>query len=225
MNLPGSLKRVLGALPIAAVATVATVGLSMGAPAAGAAGGRCEPDRSRTEEASRYARVYSVRRVQDDAVTRRWYACLHRTGRRVHLGDVGPAGQFSDRISPVRLAGRHVAFAAEYTASTGDALGAVVTVRDLRTGALVHRFQSPGDPNTYDVTDLELRAGGPVAWVARIIQGTPVTTTFEVRTFSTGESQSTIVDSGAAIDRRSLALSGATLYWSNDGSPRSTTLR
>lgn len=48
-----------------------------------------------------------------------------------------------------------------------------MTVRDLRTGAFVHRFQSRGDPNTYDVTDLELRATGSLAWVARIIQGMP----------------------------------------------------
>lgn len=65
-----------------------------------------------------------MRRVQDDAVTRRWFGCLYSSGRRVHLGDVGPAGQFSDRIAPVRLAGRHVGFSAEFTASTGDAIGA-----------------------------------------------------------------------------------------------------
>ena len=208
------------------VATLAGVALAMAGPISPAvAQTGCEARGSRTEEASRFARVYSVRRVRDnDAVTRRWYACLYRTGRRVALGEVGPAGMFSDRISPVRLAGRYVATAEEYTAATGDALGAVVQVRDLRTRALVSRFQSPGDPNTYDVTDLELRANGSVAWIARIVQGTPATTTYEVRTFSAGESQSVVVDSGDAIDTRSLAVSGRTLYWTHGGAPRSTTL-
>ena len=215
-------------LPAAPVAVAATVALAVAAPAtatAAAAEDRCDAKRSRTEEASRYARVYSVRRVQDDAVTRRWYGCLYRTQRRVHLGDVGPAGMFSDRISPVRLAGRYVATAAEYTASTGDAQGALIQVRDLRSGALVQRFQSPGDPNTYDVTDLELRSNGSVAWIARIIQGMPATTTYEVRRFPATESHSTILDAGPAIGRRSLALSGPTLYWTRDGALRSTTLR
>lgn len=217
-----TLKRLLSAATVAAVATVA---LAVGAPVTAAAQDRCELKRSKTEEASRYARVYSVRRVQDDAVTRRWYACLYRTGRRIHLGDVGPAGMFSDRISPVRLAGRYVATAEEYTASSGDALGAVIEVRNLLTGALVHRFQSPGDPNTYDITDLELRSNGSVAWIARIVQGVPATTAYEVRTFPTTESHTTIVDAGPAIDPRSLALSRKTLYWTRDGAPRSTTLK
>ena len=222
MTLHKLITRFLTGAPVAAVATVA---LAAGSPATAVAQDRCQAERSRTEDASRYARVYSVRRVQDDAVTRRWYACLYSAGRRVHLGVVGPAGQFSDRIAPVRLAGRYVAFSSEYTASTGDAIGAVVTVRDLRTGAFVNRFQSPGDPNTYDVTDLELRANGSVAWVAGIIQGMPATTTFEVRAFQERKAQSTVLDSGAAIGSGSLALSGRTLYWTSDGTPRSTTLR
>lgn len=207
------------------VAAAVTVDPAAGASSSAGVGERCARKGSKTEEASRHARVYSVRRVQDDAVTRRWYGCLYRTQRRVHLGDVGPAGMFSDRISPVRLAGRYVATAAEYTASTGDALGALIQVRDLRSGALVQRFQSPGDPNTYDVTDLELRSNGSVAWIARIIQGMPATTTYEVRRFPTTESHSTILDAGTGIGPRSLALSGRTLYWTHDGAPRSTILR
>lgn len=221
MTLSKLITRLLTGAPVAAVATVA---LATGSPATAVAQDRCQAERSRTEEASRHARVYSVRRVQDDAVTRRWYACLYSAGRRVHLGVVGPAADFSDRIAPVRLAGRYVAFSSEYTASTGDAIGALVAVCDLRTGTFVHRFQSPGDPNTYDVTDLELRANGSVAWVARIIPGMPATTTFEVRAFQAAKTRSTILDSGAAIGSRSLALSGMTLYWTNDGAPRSTKL-
>ena len=221
MTVSKLITRLLTGVPVAAVATVA---LAAGGPATAVAQDRCQAERSRTEEASRYARVYSVRRVQDDAVTRRWYACLYSANRRVHLGDVGPASDFSDRIAPVRLAGRHVAYSSEYTAATGDAIGALVAVRDLRTGAFVHRFQSPGDPNTYDVTDLELRANGSVAWVARIIQGMPATTTFEVRSFQAPKAPSTILDSGGAIGSGSLALSGRTLYWTTDGLPRSATL-
>jgi len=210
----------------ASVAVLTTAGLAIGgAPALAAPEDRCDRPGSRTEEASRYARVYSLRRVENDAVTRRWYACLYSTGRSVRLGVTGPAGEFSDRISPVRLAGRHVAFAEEYTASTGDALGAVVQVRNLRTRALVHRFQSPGDPNTYDVTDLELHPDGSVAWIARIVAGIPATTTYELRSLSSDGQDAALVDSGAGLAARSLALSGRTLYWTRDGVSRSTTLR
>ena len=211
---------------LAGIGTLAVAILALAGSAAPAvAAERCQAKNSRTEEASRYARVYSVRRIQDDAVTRRWYGCLYSSGRRVRLGDVGPSGQFSDRISPVRLAGRHVAYASEYTASTGDALGAVVQVRDLRTGAFVRRFQSPGDPNTYDVTDLELRTNGSVAWIARIIAGTPARTSYEVRLFPTSQAQASIADAGPTLGARSLALSAGTLYWTRDGAARSAVLR
>ena len=117
-----------------------------------------------------------------------------------------------------------MAAATEDTAATGDAIGAVVEVADLGTGRVVARFQSPSEPNTYDVTDLELRANGSVAWIARIVSGTPATTTYEVRTFGPTVSHSTIVDSGPDIASRSLALSAPTLYWTRAGAPRSTTL-
>ena len=213
--------RHLAGITAAAVAVLASA--ASASPAAAAE--RCQAKNSRTEEAGRYARVYSVRRIQDDAVTRRWYGCLYSSGRRIRLGDVGPSGQFSDRISPVRLAGRHVAYASEYTASTGDALGAVVQVRDLRTGAFVRRFQSPGDPNTYDVTDLEVRTNGSAAWIARIIAGTPAFTSYEVRLFPSSQAQSTIADAGSSIGARSLALSAGTLYWTREGAARSAVLR
>lgn len=219
-------KRRFAAAPAAMLTALAVAGVGPAtATATAAAKERCAAKGSRTEVASRAARVYSVRRVRDGEATRRWYGCAYAAGRRVHLGDVGPAGEFSDRISPVRLAGRHVAFVSEYTASTGDALGAVVAVRDLRTGAFVRRFASPGDPNTYDVTDLELRANGSVAWIARIVAGMPATTTYEVRVFPTTDSHSTIVDSGTSIASRSLALSSTTLYWTHDRVARSTALK
>lgn len=221
MTVRDVLKRLLTGLPVAAVAGAV---LAAGAPAAAVAADECQARGSRTEEASRYARVYSVRRVQDDTHVRRWYACLYSEDRRVRLGTVGAGGVHLDRISPVRLAGRYVATASEYTAATGDALGAVVEVRDLRTGRLVRHFHSPSEPNTYDVTDLELRANGSVAFIARVLGGMPATTTYEVRALRSTGSSSELLDSGAGIDRRSLALSGSTLYWSNDGLPRAARL-
>ena len=124
----------------------------------------------------------------------------------------------------MRLAGRHVAFVSEYTAATGDALGAVVSVRDLRTGAFVRRFASPGDPNTDDVTDLELRSNGAVAWIARVVAGMPAITIKEVRVFPATDPHSTVVDSGTDVEPRSLALSSTTLYWTRDGVARSASL-
>ncbi len=59
------IRRLLTGAPVAALATLAQAAES---PKIAVAQDRCQAERSRTEEAGRYARVYSVRRVQDDAV-------------------------------------------------------------------------------------------------------------------------------------------------------------
>lgn len=118
-----------------------------------------------------------------------------KTPRRVRLGTVDAGGIHLDSIS-VRLAGRHVATAGEYTASAGDALGAFIEVRDLRTSRVRHRFESPSEPITYEVTDLELRLSGSVAWIARVLGGMPAVTTFEVRVSQGGASPARWTRSG-----------------------------
>ena len=103
MTYPLAFRRLLG-LPVALASSVA---LTVGAPPAFAAShDACQARGSTTEEASRSARVYSVRSVRDGDAIRRYYACLYSSGRRVRLGTVGNAGVLADRISPVRLAGR-----------------------------------------------------------------------------------------------------------------------
>ncbi len=77
-------RRPLAAASVVAAGTV--LSLAAGAPPAWAAPDDCRAKGSPTEEASRYARVYSVRRVQDDTNVRRWYGCLYSAGRRVRLG-------------------------------------------------------------------------------------------------------------------------------------------
>ena len=218
-----NLKRLIATGSAAAMTSVAFAAVSA-APALANGGTACSATGSRTEEASRSARVYS--RVVAGGEVRRWYGCLYSADRRVRLGDVGAPGSYLDRISPVRLAGRYVATANEWTATTGDAIGAVIVVRDLRTGAVVHRFENDPAINTYDVTDLELRANGAVAWIARVVMaGTPATITDEVRTSLPGTSATRLLDEAPAVERRSLALSGRTLYWTSGGVPRSATLR
>jgi hypothetical protein len=183
----------------------------------------CQLAGSKTETSSRNARAFSRRTVVRGSSVRRWYGCLHSRNRRYVLGDVGPSGEFLDRVAPLRLAGRFVGHANEFTASSGDAVGAIVVVRDLRTGAVRHRFENASDFARYDVTDLEQRTSGSVAWIAATSPFGPPTTNYEVRAMS-GSSERAVLDSGPGIEPRSLTLRGTTLRWRNAGAERSVTL-
>ena len=197
--------------------------------AAGAA--TCQVSGSKPEEASRSARVFSRRESRraegrrTRAPVRAWYGCLHSRGRRVGLGVVGAAGVFLDRIAPVRLAGRYVGHANEFTASPGDATGAVVLVTDLRTGRVKRRFENAPTFSTYDVTDLELSVTGSVAWIARVRSGAGGAEIHEVVKMDSTTATAQVLDAGPSIAPDSLALSGSTLYWTNGAVPRSAVLR
>ena len=74
------------------------------------------------------------------------------------------------------------------------------------------------------VTDLELRDTGGVAWIARGTVGPLGSNSLEVRKLEPGATASVLLDSGPGVDPGSLALSGATLYWTSAGAPRSAPL-
>lgn len=69
-----------------------------------------------------------------------------------------------------------------------------------------------------------LTRAGAAAWVIeRIGATTGRSVAVEVHVFESGGERT--VDSGQGIAPRSLALGGATIYWTNDGQPRSLELR
>jgi hypothetical protein len=183
----------------------------------------CSSSGSKTVLATRDARVFTKRgRDRRDRVTR-YYGCHYRTDSRRRLGTVGPAGEFSDSVKPIRLAGPFVGYAIHYQGPAGGTY-AVVRVMDLRTGRL--RFDDQAsDAKDFDaqgkVTDLELKPNGSVAWITRT--GFESSSPREVRrNDSTGKRT---LDTGSDIAAYSLALSDSRLYWSKGGNALSATLR
>jgi hypothetical protein len=73
------------------------------------------------------------------------------------------------------------------------------------------------------VTDLELSSEGAVAW---IVSGRPDDDDYFYvqKTDGTADGQ-VVLDEGAAIDPRSLAISGRRIYWTNGDQVRSAVLR
>jgi hypothetical protein len=124
------------------------------------------------------------------------------------------------------LAGRYVAYVQEQVVNDRDEFS--VRVRDLRTGRYLHHWEEGTfgpDPLYYGPSALVLAPTGSAAWITSYNSpdGDP-TIRYEVRkSDSTGDA--VVLDSGPEIDPRSLARSGATVYWSTDGTPRSAQLK
>jgi hypothetical protein len=203
-------------LVVAAVAAVACA--TAAAPSAPAAArSKCAAKGSRTITATRDARAF--RRAG------RSYACLYRVGRRFRLGDE-PAEPDFFRAFSVRLAGRYVAYELAFVGREETHFD--VRVRNLRSGRWVHRLPANSAPETSPistsspgVTDLALARNGAVAWITRDPYVNPAT--LEVhKADADGHAQ---LDTGAGIDPGSLALSGKTIYWLSNGTPRTATLR
>jgi hypothetical protein len=215
----------LAAVPVAAAAALAAGGAAVPADA----GNRpaCSSPGSATVLASRSARVFTKRgTVRPNYRVRRYYACSYRRDRRIRIGIVGEPGVFATSLTPIRLAGRFVAYAT-FLEGAADGSQAYVDVRDLRTGARTksvtagepdegqfsHDFQGP-------IQDLELRSNGSVAWIEKTFTtGDPL---FRVVKHDAGGRA--VLDAGTDVDPRSLALSGSRLYWTRGGTPFAATL-
>jgi hypothetical protein len=197
---------------IASAVTVAAVLVTAQAPSAARDGrAHCAPAGARVVLANARVRVY---RDGPEVV-----ACWVRTGRETSLGyrESGGSGGFADVVRQLRLAGR---FVAHSLVTCRDRCSVRVVVTDARTSRTRERSVPAGlDPNA--VRDLELRPNGSVAWIgpSSVGEGAPL----EVR--ARDASGERTLDSGADVEPHSLALSGATLYWTKAGRPVSAQLR
>jgi hypothetical protein len=174
-----------------------------------------------TVYASEYARVFQ-KRAKDADNPDPVYACLYSRNRVFRLGTDDCFD--SHGVGDVRLAGRYVGYSVEVCGISEGSDD--VRVKDLRTGALVHHVDATDTvpvPDSYVVTDLELRRTGAVGWIVERFEDAGPNG-FEVHTLGR-DGVNRIVDSSTQIEKNSLALSQQWLFWRKDGSAFSTVLR
>ena len=182
---------------------------------------------SKTLAQSEYARVYAPARVKKPPATAigrvNVYGCVFRTGRR-HRLDGGRSAPVN--AAPVRLNGRYVAFVRGIGSGMGEAPS--IRVFDLKAGRLHREAEDPGfgDPD-YAVTDLVVTAGGAAAWIVDT-QGPNVRggSRPEVHTLDAdGRRIRDLATETEPIEFGSMALAGATVYWTKGTAPQSYRLR
>lgn len=207
----------------ATVSLLASLALSVafvfpvGAAARDRRGSACRTKSARTLLATGQARVFQRRD--------RIYACLYRGRRVFRIGARQSVGGGNARN--LRLAGRFVAY-------TPTLNGVKLTVRDLRSGRVVHNEAAEDltSPALSFLTDVKLRRTGAIAW---IVERTPIDvplrpyrmpgdTLPDYQVLRADRAGRALLDSGRDIAPGSLRLSGATVSWTKGGATRSAPL-
>lgn len=213
---------------IKALLTLAVV-VALGLPAAAQAR-PCATRGGESIDANQRGRVYYNKGKA------RYFGCLYGTNKSYALTyppatETGGAPESADQ-GPL-LAGRYAAIATSQRPSVGVVI-LRVRVRDLRTGRTVHKWRrhsaneglGTGEPHTRAITDLELERSGSVAWIVEATvppdYRSDAPSAYVMKSDRSGRNQ--LLDTGAGIGFASLALSDSTLYWMNDGQPRTAPL-
>ncbi len=190
------------------------LGLLAAAPAEAAKRKPCAAAGSKTVRADTHGRAFRVRRQG----TRKYYACLYRSWRRVRI-----APDPGDYVTNLGLASPFVVFLSEQP--TSQIASHELKRVDIRSGATVtvawfgHHYEGINA-----LEDLVPTRRGTVAWIRNHWLGGEQPRR-SVGKFEAG-SQST-VDPGPDVGTGSLAVtrSGDRLYWTNAGEARSAPLR
>jgi hypothetical protein len=153
------------------------------------------------------------------------YACLLPRGRVYRLSRHDDVNA-SETLGRLTLAGRHVGFARSgCDGPFGEYCATQVKVRDLRTGKVVRAAKAyEALSYSFEVSDLALAPNGDVAWISFSEDPDYPTDVREVRA-ATSARGSVLLDSGADVGPRSLAMAGRRVYWIRAGEPRSALLR
>jgi hypothetical protein len=144
--------------------------------------------------------------------------CSYRTGRRFRLPVTEPG---VDGYGPWAVAGRFVAF--RHTAACGvcvDENSFVHVFDSVSRRERFWRLDFDDDGVVANVTDIDVNRNGRVAWILRNRRAPE---DIQVQTEGATETP-TVLDSGADIAPRSLAISGSTVYWTKAGVPQSAEL-
>jgi hypothetical protein len=189
----------------------------VGAAAEERRGPACKSKAAKTLLSTRHARVFQ----KGDRI----YACLRRGHRVFRIGTRQSIGGNNKRN--LRLAGRYVAYS-----STLNAVK--VTVRNLRSGRVVHNEAAAQltRPALSSLTDVKLKRTGAIAWIVRLtpIDGplapdpSPADSQPDYQVLKADRAGRALLDSGLDIAPGSLRLSGATVSWTKAGASRSAAL-
>jgi hypothetical protein len=211
-------------------ALACSIGLGVALAPSVAAGGAhtsasaCQPFHSKTVLASSTARLFTRRTTNrdHDKVTA-LYGC--RSGRR----PVRMASQFAGVVEERFFGSARLAGNVASVVSFGSDRGNEPLPQELRVFDLKRRRRTAlvtTRAGAY-VADVELQKSGSVAFIEASSSdptaGDPKYDRFEVRKREGGTL--TLLDSGAAIDPDSLAVSGSTVYWTNGSQAKSAPLR
>jgi hypothetical protein len=195
--------------------TIATC-LAASTPANAAKRLPCSKKGSKTVAADEHGRVFRQAYPREDKEI--IFGCLYESDRRfVIIRSEGDGGLGVRAAIAGPLTGYQFGSCIE-----GDCVGGV-GVSDLRDGTLV-RYPSSDDPR-----DFEVSASGALAWIepgsggfeVRAAEGPPCSITGSCGAGDKG----VLLDAGPRIAPTSLALSGARVYWTNGGTPRSARLQ
>jgi len=200
------------------IAALATLAWTLPASGAGAAAGGCAPAGARVLAAAGGARLY----VTGSAL----YGCL-AGGRRTRLGGA-PSGS---RLGATRVALYAVTprYAGIDTLRMGvDTLASSVSIVDLRSGATLASAPASTPENRAEsfqsASALVLAPDGTLAWIGSRSAVGAFAPIREVHTLDAAGAERMLA-SGTAIAPHSLALSGGTLRWTQDGHARHAPLR
>jgi hypothetical protein len=150
------------------------------------------------------------------------FACLFDVDRRFPIGQ-----SYDDQdVGLPRLTGPFVAWVFECSAA-GPCTGSI-GVRDLRTGAFVHRGVFPNTPLQADYSrfgDLELKDNASLAWIAvhHGMNGAPEQP-LGIEVWALDGLGRRMLDTGTDIGPASLRLEDSTVKWEKGGVEHSATL-
>jgi hypothetical protein len=218
--------RRIAALLTAGVAIVLIASTSAGAQSHHKAPDGCPPSGRHTViAADAQAEVYGVRKNSE---TIEYRGCVYGHTRWFDVGGrsecIGGGGCGGTRN--VTLAGPIVARESGFV---GTVRGSewIVVVEDLRHGKVLHKvptgMSQTGNPKVVGAgltSAIVVKSDGAVAWINEHLVAAG--TEYEVHALD--KSGEHLLASGTDIGRRSLALAGSTLYWTQGGKPHSATL-
>jgi len=180
----------------------------------------CYPPHTKTLAASARTRIFeSRRRFSSGSRTQHvTYGCLLSRGRAFKFDEP----DFPTGYDPIVLAGRYVAYGAYSDCAASFCDPHSVVLQDLKNGKMTF---VDGRLPVASVTDLVLRSNGSLAWIQTSFgeDGGFIHPGYQVVKAERGQPP-VVLDSGSDVAHGSLALAGATLYWTKAGKPVSTVL-
>lgn len=208
------MKRALAAVATAAALTGTTLGLAMGSTSSRMR--LCGPKSAKTLARSSSARLF-LRQAKI-------YGCANGKRHQFLIGNQSSCLVAPGLASPVAAAGQLAGYG--LVRCLVDTRSASVVIRRLSDGKQLNRLAaSTGKqrPESFDsVASLVLRSDGSVAWITTVASPLARVSTAEVH--RADRHGAALLDSGPAINPRSLSLHGSTVSWTDGGSRRSASL-